>query len=148
MPSSCIRGVLDWILRKISLLKEWSDIGIGCPGGVTIPGGVQKTCRHGTSGHGLAGMVVTGWRLNLMILEVFSNLSDSVILWLQSIKVILTLRSLFCKRKGEKLMNENVEEGLAEGSNQILNNTILNKFTAFTNYRSMQCKDLEFGIAH
>jgi len=45
-------------------------------------------------------------------------------------------------------MNENVEEGLAEGSNQILNNTILNKFTAFTNYRSMQCKDLEFGIAH
>jgi len=26
-------------------------------GGVTIPGGVQKTCRHGTLGHGLAGMV-------------------------------------------------------------------------------------------
>jgi len=29
-------------------------------GGVTIPGGVQKTCRYGTSGHGLAGMVVMG----------------------------------------------------------------------------------------
>ena len=29
-------------------------------GGVTIPGGVQKTCRCGTSGHGLAGMVVLG----------------------------------------------------------------------------------------
>jgi len=27
---------------------------------VTIPGGVQKTCRYGTSGHGLAGMVVLG----------------------------------------------------------------------------------------
>jgi len=27
-------------------------------GGVTIPGGVQKTCRYGTSGHDLAGMVV------------------------------------------------------------------------------------------
>jgi len=29
-------------------------------GGVTIPGGVQKTCRCGTSGHGLAVMVVLG----------------------------------------------------------------------------------------
>jgi len=28
--------------------------------GVTIPGGVQKTCRCGTWGHGLAGMVVLG----------------------------------------------------------------------------------------
>ena len=26
--------------------------------GLTIPGVVQKTCRYGTSGHGLAGMVV------------------------------------------------------------------------------------------
>jgi len=25
---------------------------------VTIPGGVQKTCRYSTSGHGLAGMLV------------------------------------------------------------------------------------------
>jgi len=29
-------------------------------GRVTVPGGVQKTCRYGTSGHGLAGMVVLG----------------------------------------------------------------------------------------
>jgi len=29
-------------------------------GGVTIPGGVQKPCRCGTSGHGLAGVVVLG----------------------------------------------------------------------------------------
>jgi len=43
-------------------------------GGVPIPGGVQKTCRCGTSGCGLAGMVVLGRRLDLMILEVFSNL--------------------------------------------------------------------------
>jgi len=26
------RGDLDWILGKISLLKEWSGIGTGCPG--------------------------------------------------------------------------------------------------------------------
>ena len=50
-------------------------------GGVTIPGGVQKRCGYGTSGHGLAGIVVMGWQLDLMILEVFSNLNDSVILW-------------------------------------------------------------------
>jgi len=50
-------------------------------GGVPIPGGVQKTCGWGTSRHGLAGIVVLGWRLTLMILEVFSNLNDSVILW-------------------------------------------------------------------
>jgi len=31
MSSSCIRGGLDWIFGKISLLKEWSDIGTGCP---------------------------------------------------------------------------------------------------------------------
>jgi len=29
-------------------------------GGVTIPGGVQKPCRCGVLGHGLAGMVVLG----------------------------------------------------------------------------------------
>jgi len=28
--------------------------------GCTIPGGVQKLCRYGTSGHGFAGMVVMG----------------------------------------------------------------------------------------
>jgi len=44
-------------------------------GGVTIPGGVQKLCTSGTSGHGLADMVVLGWRLDLVILEVFSNLN-------------------------------------------------------------------------
>jgi len=32
MASSCIRGGLDWMLGKISLMKEWSGIGTGCPG--------------------------------------------------------------------------------------------------------------------
>jgi len=32
MASSYIREDLDWILGKTSLLKEWSDIGTGCPG--------------------------------------------------------------------------------------------------------------------
>ena len=43
-------------------------------GGVTIPGGVQKTCRCGILGHGLVGMVVLGEQLDLIILEIFSNL--------------------------------------------------------------------------
>ena len=42
-----------------------------------MPGGAQKTCRYGTSGHGLAGMVVLGGWLDLMTLEVVSNLNDS-----------------------------------------------------------------------
>jgi len=29
--SSCTRGVLDWILGKLSSLKGLSNIGIGCP---------------------------------------------------------------------------------------------------------------------
>jgi len=41
---------------------------------VTIPGGVQKTYRCGTSGHGLVATLLLGWQLDLMILEVFSNL--------------------------------------------------------------------------
>jgi len=32
LASSCVRGGLDWILGKISLLKEWSGIRTGCPG--------------------------------------------------------------------------------------------------------------------
>jgi len=50
-------------------------------GGVPIPGGVQKPCRYGTSGHGLAGMGVLGWRLDAMI---FSSLTDSTILSLKA----------------------------------------------------------------
>ena len=50
-------------------------------GGVTVHGGVQKSGRYGTSGHGLADMVVLDWQLDLTILEVFSNLNDSVVLY-------------------------------------------------------------------
>jgi len=32
MSSSGIKEGLGWILGKISLLKEWSGIGTGCPG--------------------------------------------------------------------------------------------------------------------
>jgi len=35
-------------------------------------------CSCGTSAHGLAGMVVLALQLDMMILEVFSNLNDSM----------------------------------------------------------------------
>jgi len=50
----------------------------------SFPGRVQKTCRCGTSGHGLAGMVVLGWWLDLRILEIFSKSQwfyDFIIMW-------------------------------------------------------------------
>ena len=50
-------------------------------GGVTVPGGVQETWRYGAEGRGLVGMVVMGWQLDQMILDVFSNLNYSLILW-------------------------------------------------------------------
>ena len=67
-------GQLPW--GALTLLKEWSGIGTDCPGKwwSRHPWRVQKTHRCGTSGHGLVGMVVLGWWLDLMILEVFSNL--------------------------------------------------------------------------
>ena len=40
---------------------------------------VFKKSVDGTSGHGLVDMTVLGWLLDLMILEVFSNLCDSMI---------------------------------------------------------------------
>jgi len=68
-----------WILGKNSSQKEWGDSGRGCPGGsgVTVPGGTQKTWRCGTEGHGQWAWW-SGLELDLVILEAFSNLSDSV----------------------------------------------------------------------
>jgi len=62
MASSGVRGSLDWILGKISLRESGQALEQAAQGsgGVTIPGGVEKMCRCGTSGHGLAGMVVLG----------------------------------------------------------------------------------------
>jgi len=59
------------------VVKHWNKAAQGS-GRVTIPGGVQKMCRCGTSGHGLVGMVVlSGSWLDLRTLEVFSSLHDS-----------------------------------------------------------------------
>ena len=49
----------------------------GC--GVTNPEGVQETLWCCTEGHGLVGNIGDGW-LDLVFLEVLSNLDNSVIL--------------------------------------------------------------------
>lgn len=63
---------------RIVSLREWLNFETHCPGrcGVSVPGGVQEI----TQCHGLVDKVVFGQRLDLMVLEVFSNLTDSVIL--------------------------------------------------------------------
>jgi len=53
MTVGCVE---DKILTFSQALKQAAQES----GGVTIPGGVQKTCRCGTSGYGLAGMMVLG----------------------------------------------------------------------------------------
>jgi len=68
----------------------------------------QKMCRYGTLGHSLAGMVVLGWWLDLMILKGFSNLYDS--------KEGKT-RSL-CTR-GQEAAGSSVHTQLPQGSKEI-----------------------------
>lgn len=70
-----------WMFGRIFSLEEWWGIGSGCQGGggVSVPGNGQETWRYVTWGHGLLGMVEINWQLNL-ILEVFHNCSDSMIL--------------------------------------------------------------------
>jgi len=82
IASSCARGCSGQTLGNIYSQKEWWGSGTAAQGssGVTITGGVQKLCRCGSEGHSIVGMVVMGWQLDLMILEVFSNLNDSVII--------------------------------------------------------------------
>lgn len=47
-------------------------------GGITVPEGAHETTGRGTWCYGLVDKVVIGQRLDLVILEIFSNLNDSV----------------------------------------------------------------------
>ena len=55
-------------------------------GGVTIPGGVQEIFRCCTEGRGLVGSIGDGGWLDCMILEVFSDLGDSMMLLIVILK--------------------------------------------------------------
>ena len=74
MASRCVRGGSVWISGKICVYGQSGqalELAAQGGGGVTVPGGVQKS---GTSGHGLVGVVVLGGWLDSVILEVCSNL--------------------------------------------------------------------------
>jgi len=76
MALRCARGGSDWILGNISSQKEWSSIGTGCPG-KRWSHHPWRCSRSGTKGHSRHG---DGLMIGLDILEVFSNLNDSMIL--------------------------------------------------------------------
>lgn len=57
-------------------MLEWAVQG---GGGITVPGSLQETTGHSTWCCGLVDMVLFHQRLDLKILELFSNLYDSVI---------------------------------------------------------------------
>jgi len=83
MASSCVRRGWDWILGKNVFTESGQALAQAAQGGggVPIPGGVQKMCRCGTLGYGLAGMGGLGGWLDVMILEVFSNLTYDILAW-------------------------------------------------------------------
>ncbi|GAB0203453.1 mitochondrial enolase superfamily member 1 [Grus japonensis] len=54
-----LQGMFGLDIRK-NFFTERVELAAQRGGGVTIPGGVQKVCRHGTSGHGLVDIVVLG----------------------------------------------------------------------------------------
>lgn len=58
-------------------MSEWAAQG---DGGVTIPGGVQDWTWHKVPWSSRQGGRAGNQRLDMMIMEVFSNLNDSVIL--------------------------------------------------------------------
>ena len=78
-----VRSNFDSILGKMSFLQEWSGTGPGCPeqGWSPHPWRGSKNVWMWHLGRGLAGMGVLGWRLDLMIFEIFSNLHDSMKQW-------------------------------------------------------------------
>lgn len=113
MDSSRTRGSLDGSLGKMSALKRLSSLtscwteypGVGS--GVTIPENVQKMCSYWyLRRYGLLvnKVVVLSWWLDL-ILEVFSNLKGSVILWFYIciVRSILETLSILLSRSKDKI---------------------------------------------
>jgi len=70
---------------------EWTAQG---GGGVTVSGGVQGMFRCCAEGRGLVGNTGESGKLDRMILEVFSNLGDSMIPMSPVINIYLLLACL------------------------------------------------------
>ena len=58
-------GVSEWIQSLFINSSDALEQTAQESSGVTVPGGVQETCRYGTEGHGLVGNVSGRWRVRL-----------------------------------------------------------------------------------
>ena len=81
MGTSCTRGGSGWILGKTSSQKEWWGIGMGFPRRWWSCSPWRCLRKREMSHLGLVAVLVVGGQLDLVILAVFSNINDSVILW-------------------------------------------------------------------
>ena len=87
MASSCAREGSGWTLGNGASLKGWSGTGMGCSGGWwshwlwRCSKSIWMLCW----GTWLARTIGEGRMVDWMILWVFSNLSDSMILWFYDI---------------------------------------------------------------
>ena len=81
MALSCTSGGPGWILRTISCPEECCFTGTGCPGRWWgyHPWECSKSIEMWHWGTWSAGIVGMDW--DWMVLEVFSNLDDSMVLW-------------------------------------------------------------------
>ena len=81
MALSYARGGSVWILEKL-LQKSGEAVAQVAHGGggVTVLGGIQKPWRCGTEGCGQWAILVVGGCLDQIILVIFSNLNDPMIL--------------------------------------------------------------------
>lgn len=79
--TSYAREGSGWTSEGISSLKGWSDSAGAAQGGgeVPNPGNVQGRTGRGTWCSGLGYKVGIGHRVGSMVLDIFSNLDDSVI---------------------------------------------------------------------
>ena len=86
-------------------------------GAVTVPGDVQEPQRSGTEGCGGIGGWMVG--LDLVILEVFSNLNDSIVLYVHLISGHSYQVFLFLSNYHQRLVKS------ISSSNQVLSLLIL-----------------------
>jgi len=83
MALTCTRRGAGWISERISSEKEWWGTGTCCPGRWWShhPWRYSRSMEIWHWGTWLVGMMGMSWWLDWMILEVFSNRNESVILW-------------------------------------------------------------------
>lgn len=81
MAPGCSGGSLDWISGTILHCGQALGQVAQGSGGVTNPGTIEEKCRCGSEGHCLVlDLAVLAQHYDMMILKVFSNLHNSMVL--------------------------------------------------------------------